>query len=105
MCFSNSQITQYLQTTFAQEQEGGAYKPTAQLKDKLLSYILVLKMHLNSFSIDPQEIAGDFNMSITKMCLIAKELGARIDTKKAEGQTKKKIFLALPLVFPTRTRQ
>lgn len=99
-------MQQHLLDTFTEFTPGAAspYKVTFQLKDKILSYIVLMKLHLNNYSMDPAEVIGDLKCSTTKLCSIARECGARVETKRQDGGSKKKIVLALPLMFPTRTR-
>jgi hypothetical protein len=103
-CFPKSEILEYFVDTFTEFSPTGR-KITPMLKDKILSYILCLKLHLNNYMLVPQEFCGDFGISSTKICKIARELGTRVESRKDETGSFKIIRLVLPLVFPTKHRQ
>lgn len=107
-CWPKQELIQYLLDTFTEMTKissGPHYKITPPMKDKILSYILCLKLRINNFALDPHGIASDLGLSVTKVCKNAKEIGARVESKRDEGVSKKKILLVLPIVFPTRNRQ
>lgn len=104
-------ITDHIRATFCDVSKQQVFKITPQLKDKLLSYILAASLLLNSMSIDPAQIGNDLAISGTKyintnirIVKVARELGCRVESVKRDGIPGKRVYLAMPLVFPTRTR-
>nr|XP_039263873.1 DNA-directed RNA polymerase I subunit RPA49-like isoform X1 [Styela clava] len=72
------------------------------VKDKILSYSIVLPWHLNSFSFDIQMLADGFGISERTLSLIVRALGGKIKVDMQEGMKRTIAILQLPLVFPNK---
>ncbi|KAJ3174084.1 DNA-directed RNA polymerase I subunit rpa49 [Geranomyces variabilis] len=92
-------------TEFQEDNGRTKYRVSPKLKDKMLAYILALKLTLNEFKLDVNHISSDMGIPITRLVKVARELGCRVDNKRdEEGTARKKVVLTVPLTFPTRTR-
>ena len=80
---------------------------SSRMKDKLLSYILVLCLILNEYSFGITQIATDLKESQTKISAVARELGCKIGALKGEGDVKgfKTASLTVPLKFPEQRKR
>ncbi|KAJ3049825.1 DNA-directed RNA polymerase I subunit rpa49 [Rhizophlyctis rosea] len=83
------------------------YRMSPRMKDKLLSYILVLCLILNEYSLGITQLAADLKEPQTKIMAVARELGCKIGAMKGEGDVKgfKTASLVVPLKFPEQRKR
>ncbi|XP_069130824.1 DNA-directed RNA polymerase I subunit RPA49-like [Argopecten irradians] len=76
------------------------YRP-ARLKDKTISYILVLCLIIDEFKVDVTDLIKDLKLSLIRMQNHFRALGCTLSTKKTAGeQFTVSASLNLPLSFP-----
>ncbi|XP_032806802.1 DNA-directed RNA polymerase I subunit RPA49 [Petromyzon marinus] len=82
---------------------------TPALRDKIIAYVLVLALHLNSFSINLSLLQKDFKVSEKKILEVARALGLKIKQTRATSSTtehKSRIAeLAVPLTMPVASHE
>lgn len=72
------------------------------IKDKILSYSIILAWHLNAFSFDIQMLADGFAISERTLSSIVRALGGKIKVDVQEGMKRTIAVLELPLSFPRK---
>ncbi|KAJ3283077.1 DNA-directed RNA polymerase I subunit rpa49 [Borealophlyctis nickersoniae] len=94
-------------TEFKEDRGVMKYRLPARLRDKVLSYALVLCLLVNDCRFDVTHIASDLSIPATRVTKIAKELACKVEAvPKTEGGTQgmKRAKLVVPVVFPEKRR-
>lgn len=72
-------------------------------KDKLVSYICALCLHIDSFNCNPGNLAKDLKLTATKLLDFFKQLGCKIESKSRINSEKYARLIA-PVQFPKAPR-
>ncbi|XP_006812459.1 DNA-directed RNA polymerase I subunit RPA49-like [Saccoglossus kowalevskii] len=77
---------------------------SARLKDRLLSYILVLCLHIDRFNMNLDLLQKDLKIPKKKLLVYVNSLGCKV-ARARTPQDPQRVTLPIPLTFPEKARQ
>lgn len=81
----------------------GVHVYSGRMRDKVLSYLLVLALHIDDFSLPLQPLATDLKLSVMQLRTYLKAVGCKVESSPGVTNEEKDIkcaSLIAPLVFP-----
>ena len=78
------------------------------MEDKLRVHLLILALHVSSFTIEPADLAEDLKVTPMRLVIYCRELGCKVKSQpapEAAGGKRYRAALQAPLKFPEPPRK